>query len=770
MQIVFDISEDEIPIFVAESEEQLQILDEGLVRLERQPEDPQLLQQLFRAAHTLKGAAGMIAHKRLVELTHALEATFDGLRKSTIPISTPLVDACLETIDALRSLCAEVVQGNTGLAQVEPLVEQLALLSKVTHPGTENDKTNNKNSSSSLKDTGSTPDNVIGHTGDPVYIRALISPDSIASAARAFQLMLTLQEMGKIVQMQPDQAVIESARPVQEFSAVFISDHPISEVIKALNLISEVDQIAVANSPTDILTPSLDTALEDPPAVETKEVRLGNLLIQNGSITPQQLEAAIQMQQMEKGPSALLGQTLVRLGYISQEVLDQVVSDQSWRKLKAQRATKYSFAESGKAKGGNHNVAEKTVRTSIERLDNLMNLVGELITDRNRLNLLRANLEARFHGQEQIDALAEAITHVGRITDQLQSEVMSIRMLAISNVFNKFPRLVRDLSRKAGKQIDLVIRGEDTELDRSVIETISDPLIHLLRNAVDHGIENPDERLVAGKPERGIILLTARHEQGRIIITVEDNGRGIDVARVKAKAVEKGLISQAEADVLSDEEGIELIFAPGLSTARILSDVSGRGVGMDIVRNNIERLNGSILVENWPGRGSQFQIILPLTLAIVPTLMVRIGDQISRSSTYAIPLVTVTETLRVPVNDIQTVNTRPVIVLRGHVLPVVRLEELFYYRTRATEASAGAAKTRYEYIVVVRSGKAQIGLIVDALIGEEEVVVKSLSSAIGEINGISSAAILGDGQVALILDVQGLFKLAAQHTYSERRN
>jgi two-component system chemotaxis sensor kinase CheA len=373
---------------------------------------------------------------------------------------------------------------------------------------------------------------------------------------------------------------------------------------------------------------------------------------------------------------------------------------------------------------------------------------------------VRSTLETRFHGDEAIEALAGTILHIGRITDQLQAEVMGIRMLPISNVFNKFPRMVRDLSRKANKQIDLVIRGEDTELDRSVIEIISDPLIHLLRNSVDHGIETSQERLAAGKPERGVIQLTARHEQGRIIVTVEDNGRGINLDAVKARAVEKGLISPAEAESIADDEAVELIFMSGLSTAKVVSDVSGRGVGMDIVRSNLERLNGTIGVETWPGQGTHFQIILPLTLAIVPTLLVRVGV-----ATYAVPLVTINETLRVPLTDIQTINGRPVIVIRDHVLPVMRLSEVFDLPSNGN----GHNRSGYEYVVIVRAGKSQLGLVVDALVGEQEVVVKSLSRVLGEVTGISSAAILGDGQVALIIDVQGLFRLAASHPAHTQR-
>jgi two-component system chemotaxis sensor kinase CheA len=517
-----------------------------------------------------------------------------------------------------------------------------------------------------------------------------------------------------------------------------------------LSAISEIESLSVERQGTE------RTAVEALTG-DRESNRLGEALLENCLITNEQLQAAFQAQKAEMGPSPLLGQVLIRMGLVNQEVLDQVIAEQKEKKQGDHLLADPSTPERSRGRTGGMPSIEKTVRTSVERLDNLMNLVGELITDRNRLNLVRSGLESRFHGDDQVDALAGTIMHIGRITDQLQAEVMGIRMLPISNVFNKFPRLVRDLGRMAGKQVDLVIRGEDTELDRSVIEVISDPLIHLLRNAVDHGLEKPQERLATGKPERGVILLTARHEQGRIIVTVEDNGRGINLDAVRAKAVEKGQITRAEADAMSNEDARDLIFTSGLSTARVVSDVSGRGVGMDIVRSNIERLNGSVLVETWPGRGTQFQIVLPLTLAIVPTLLVRVGK-----GTFAIPLVTVIETLRVSLSDIQTVNGRPVVLYREHILPVASLSHIFQFKPN------GRASRQSEYVVIVRSGKSQMGLIVDALVGEQEVVVKSLSTMIGEANGISSAAILGDGQVALIIDVQGLFKLATLQTSSGR--
>jgi len=395
--------------------------------------------------------------------------------------------------------------------------------------------------------------------------------------------------------------------------------------------------------------------------------------------------------------------------------------------------------------------SEMMVRTSVERLDTLMNLVGELITDRNHLFQVRNKLDTGLHGNEYINQLSETVGHIGRITDQLQEEVMRIRMLPIGNVFAKFPRVVRDLSQSLGKQVELIIEGEDTELDRSVIDEINDPLIHLVRNALDHGLEPPEERTAAGKPIKGTLRLTARHEQGRIIITIEDDGRGINVQKIRESAVAKGLISETEAANLSDKKAIDMIFLSGLSTSKKATDISGRGVGMDIVRSNIQRINGTILVETKPGQGTQFQVVLPLTLAIVPTLLVRVDE-----TPFAIPLVMVAETLRLEMKDIQSIRGHPVTRLRDQVLPLLYVKDIF--KTKKTKE-----KDAYYYVVVVHSGKSRVGLVVDTLLGEEEVVVKSFGSLIGDVPGISSAAILGDGHVALIVDVIGLYKLSGIH-------
>jgi two-component system, chemotaxis family, sensor kinase CheA len=687
METVFDISADEIPLFLAETEDHLQTLEEGLVRIEQEDVDTDLIQSLFRAAHTIKGMAGMIGHKRLTELTHALETVFDGVRKERLAISTPLVDACLSAVDGLRLLRDEVERPADNSLDVKALTEALNGLQEVETVMPE--KVETKKASPNLPKV------------EGVSIEAVISPKSVASAARAFQLMMALQNAGEILQMTPSADQIDSAMPVKTFSAVLRLQQPIEGLLQEMLTISEVERLLV------------DGKVIFPLAEPTSAV-----------IAPEPVVIA--------PPEPV--KTPVVAAVPAPETPKNAPKPQS------------SSADSNKPSGG-----DKTIRTSVERLDTLMNLVGELITDRNRLYLMRHQMEASFKDQEQIAALGDVILHVGRLTDQLQEEVMHIRMLPVANVFSKFPRMVRDLAQKTGKDVELVMRGQETELDRSVIEQINDPLIHLIRNSVDHGIETPAERKAAGKSPKGTVLLTAKHEQGHILITVEDDGGGIDLEKLKAAAIRKGLLNEAEAAVMVSDRAVDLIFLPGLSTSEKVTDVSGRGVGMDIVRNNIERLNGTITVETSMGKGTRIQVNLPLTLAIVPTLLVKVGN-----IPFAIPLVVVVETQRLSAAEIQSVGGRPTILLREQILSLVSMNSLF-------ELPVCAEKEGINYLVVVRSGKLQVGLIVDRLIGEEEVVVKSLGPWVGEVPGISSAAILGDGQIALISDIQGILRLAGVH-------
>lgn len=395
---------------------------------------------------------------------------------------------------------------------------------------------------------------------------------------------------------------------------------------------------------------------------------------------------------------------------------------------------------------------DKTVRISVERLDALMNLVGELVTNRNRLQQVEDTLRVRYGKEEVVGELSESSAHMGRVVDQLQEEVMRARMLPISHIFDKFPRIVRDVARAAGKQIDLKIEGGATELDRSLIEAIGDPLIHLLRNAVDHGVEPPEERLAAGKPATGVVQLTAAHMEGQIVITVIDDGRGIDPKRIRKSAVKRGMLTEERAAQLSDEQAIDFIFQPNLSTAEKLTEVSGRGVGMDVVRTNVERLSGSVFVESNLGQGTIFRVTLPLTLAIIETMLVEV-----KHGVFAIPITSINDVLYLSDVSVSTITNRPAIRWRGSVLPLIDLREFFGdERLKESRLTKGTEKA----VVSVTWGKQQAGMIVDRIIGKQGIVVKSLSVLIGEIPGLSGATILGDGRIALIVDVPSVMNSA----------
>lgn len=749
----FDISPDEMPIFLAETDENLESLDRILVILEKNHGNEEDIQTAFRAAHTLKGMAGMINHERMVEVTHALETIFDAMRKKSLNVSSQVIDACLDTVDALRHLKEEVETSTRSDVDVNVLVttlEDLLREGRVTKL-----ETNLDNSPIQTLDHGPELEKTIPaaeknqtavESDGSLPIVAEISPKSVASAARAFQLILALQEIGQITYQDPPMEVIDSAVPVQRFKArVKTGMHP-DEVRRRLLQISEVDQLFIG--PEEIAEFENSKVVESS-AAESGEKdgyeMLGEYLVKHMVITQNQLQTVL-MNQKKSGEKRLLGQLLVENGLLSQSQLDEEIN----RMIHEQKIAANPSPVENPAKKSNG--SEMTVRTSVGHLNALLNLVGELITDRNHLYQLRSKLENDNNQHRYVEELSQTVAHLGRITDQLQEEVLSIRMLPVSNVFSKFPRMVRDLSRKMNKKIELVIHGEETELDRSVIEEINDPIIHMLRNSIDHGIEDAETRKAAHKPEVGTITLSAEHEQGHIIITVEDDGQGIDVQALRKSAVSKGLISQEEADHMNDEEAVNLIFLSGLSTSKEVTDISGRGVGMDIVRNNIQRINGTISVETHPGTGTTFQIILPLTLAIVPTMLVDLSG-----TTFAFPLVMVAEILRLEDKEIQYIRGKPVTMLRNTVLPLVGLNDVFDMEdSRQNKAS-------WNYVVVVHYGKLKAGIIVDRLLGQEEVVVKSLGSLIGDVQGISSAAILGDGHVALIIDVPGLLNLAGIH-------
>jgi two-component system chemotaxis sensor kinase CheA len=400
----------------------------------------------------------------------------------------------------------------------------------------------------------------------------------------------------------------------------------------------------------------------------------------------------------------------------------------------------------------NGRATDQTVRISVERLDSLMNLVGELVTDRTRLVQIEQALRARYGQDNVINALDDMTGHLNRVVDRLQAQVMQARMLPLAQLFKKFPRLVRDTARAAGKEARLVIEGGSTELDRSIIEAIGDPLAHLLRNAVDHGLESPQERLAAGKQAVGTVWLTAKHAEGHIVVTVQDDGRGIDLQRIRRAAVQRGLLSEQDTAKLDDDQAMSLVFRPGLSTIEQATETSGRGVGLDVVQTNVKRLNGSVLVESKAGQGATFCLTLPLTLAIVQAMLVGLGDDV-----YAIPLTSIIESLYMSDVGLCSVKGHPLILWREQTLPLLDLRQIFAH----PRLGAPADEAR-QAIVAVAWGKLRAGLVVDQLIGKQEIVVKSLGSLLGSVTGLSGCTVLGDGRIALIVDIPSLVSSAVR--------
>jgi two-component system, chemotaxis family, sensor kinase CheA len=687
----FDLSADDQALFLAEVDEHLQRVEEALVDLERAPDDQGLLNDIFRAAHTIKGSSATIGHSRMAALTHAMETRLDDVRKGTAPVTPGLIEALLKALDVLKVLRDEVetrVPADVDVEAAASAVERRAALRESEPAAAPKPAAKTRKSKKSA---------VKAATADgPTHRFTIALEDSPWSAVRALQALLALGENGRVLSSDPPQAEIEreDAQVSGQLIVLVHSDKSEQELVDALNKVPELGSI-VAEA----------LAAEQPEAAEVVEE----------TVEAESAEAAPQSVQAMPEPA------------------------------RAQQA----FA---KAPGA----SSKTIRIDVARLDALLNLVGELVIDRTRLFQLGGSLTDQFGDHRVLSDLQQTALHIGRITDELQEQVMKSRMLPVESVFNRLPRIVRDVAAKQGKQIDFIMEGKDTELDRSVIEEIGDPLIHLIRNGVDHGLEPADERLAVGKTAHGTLRLSARHADSFILISLEDDGRGINVAAVKRKAVEKGVLTQEQADRMTDQEAVQLIFSPGLSTAKEVSDLSGRGVGMDIVRANLEKINGTVDVETRPGQGTTFTIRLPLTLAIVQSLLVRVAGGI-----YALPIHAVTETLRIEADQIHQINHREAIQLRGTVLPLVSLRQVFEVAAHEAEAEAEAetasSASDSRLVVAVHTANArQVGLIVDGLVGEQEIVIKPLGQLVGEVAGLSGAAILGDGSVALIVDVGAL--------------
>ena len=703
----FDATADELRVLQAENEDLLQAFDGYLIQLEQDGLSAALVQDMFRVAHTIKGSAASVGHIRMAQLTHAVESLLDRLRKGESDVTAPLLDCLFAALDVMKVLATEIQTGESVEADVDAHVRALeAWDAPLQHASMDPFRLVPPVPAQPNGDfAGIRPSTLAKPAGATHHILVQFDAGPWA-AVRAFQTLLALSSVAEVLISRPTRAEVEAEQVNRRLEAWLRTDRLKDDIRKAVSDVFETTILSLdrldleQESPEERTSPPAPAAIPGPPAAGPDEAP-ASLVI----------PATDHLPQAPRNPTARPTAT--------------------------------------------------TVRIDVERLDALVNLVGELVIDRTRLLDLGRRLAAQVGDSRLLRDLNETALHLGRVTDELQAEVMKSRMLPISTVFGRLPRLVRDLAARQRKHVSLIVEGQDTEVDRSVIEEIGDPLIHLIRNAVDHGVESPEQRIAAGKPMTATIRLVAEHADNSIVVTVEDDGTGIDGDRVRRRAVERGLMTAEAASHLSNAQSVELIFASGLSTAVDVTDVSGRGVGLDIVRANVERLGGAVEVSTEVGRGSRFTLRLPLTLAILQALLVRVAGSI-----YALPLTSVTETLRMRRQDVQRIHGQEAVLLRGNVLPVIRLVSFF-----GAESASGdpvvdelgrPGENRFVWIVAVRIGDRHIGLAVDALLGEQEVVIKALGPLVGIIPGISSAAILGDGTVALIVDVPGLVQCIAE--------
>ena len=609
--------------FLVEAFELVEQIDHDLVELESNPEDLELLNRIFRVAHTVKGSSSFLNFDVLTKLTHHMEDVLNKARHGELKITPDIMDVVLESIDRMKTLL------------------------------------------NSIRDNGN--DSAIGMDIEPICARlTAISEGDVSAVA-------SVSEEPKV--------------------------EPKEEVVPA--------------TPEPSAEPDVDVNQLSDSEVEAEIERLLKVR-----------KAEDQARRAQKKKSAA--------------------------PTTPKPATETGGEKKVPASGGGGGGMDQTIRVEVKRLDHLMNLIGELVLGKNRLLKIYDDVEERYEGEKFLEELNQVVSQLSIITTDVQLAVMKTRMQPIAKVFNKFPRVVRDLSRELGKQIELEITGEETELDKSIVEEIGDPIMHMIRNSCDHGVEDPATRKANGKPERGVVQLKAYNEGNHIVVEITDDGKGLDASGLKMKALEKNLITEKEAEQMTDKEAFALIFKPGFSTAAKVTNVSGRGVGMDVVKTNIEKLNGVIEIDSELGKGSTFKLKIPLTLAIIQSLLVGTQEEF-----YAIPLASVLETVRVPIDNIYTIEGKNVLRLREEVLSLVRLSDVFGVK----QVLESGDQT---YVVIIGVAESKLGIIVDTLVGQEEIVIKSMGDYLQNIQGIAGATIRGDGRVTLIIDVGAMMDMAKE--------
>ena len=681
-----------LEIFVEETREHLQSLNDNILVLEHEPENKDTINEIFRSAHSLKGMAGTMGYKRMQTLTHDMENVFSEVRNDKMKVTSDLVDVLFQCLDALETYLDNIINtqdegtddnaaiikmlndflngGSLSAAPAAPAQTAAPAAASASGGGNFANVVFADFEQHAISEATAKNLNVYG-------IHVQVDPGCILKAARAFLVFKSVEEVGEIIKSNPSAQDIEDERFDFEFDIFVISAESLEKVTGVIKNVSEIK---------DAIGEKIVLSAPEASSEENKS-----------SETVAETKPAIAQ---PSKPAAAQGQA----------------------------------PQKGKP------VVNRSVRVDIDKLDSLMNLVSELIIAKNGL----VSASATSDNKENNRSMREQIEYLERVTTNLHESVMNVRMVPIETVVSRFPRMIRDLSKKLNKKMELYMTGEETELDRTVIDEIGDPLMHLLRNSADHGLESSEERIARGKDETGTIFLNAYQDGNNVVIEVGDDGNGIDVEKVKNKAIDRGTITPEQASMMTDKEIIDLLFMPSFSTAEKISDVSGRGVGLDVVKSKIETLGGDVECKTVLGEGSTFTIRLPLTLAIIQALMVRLGEE-----QYAIALGSIQTIEDIPVDEIKHVQGKEVINLRGTVIPIIRLGELLDVpNSGQTEDSLT--------VVVIKKGDRQAGLIVDELIGQMEIVIKSLGKYIQINKLISGATILGDGEVALIIDANAI--------------
>ncbi|MBD7907110.1 chemotaxis protein CheA [Sporosarcina gallistercoris] len=674
-----------LEMFLEESKEHLQACNEQLLELEKNPDDLAIVNEIFRAAHTLKGMSATMGYEDIANLTHKMENVLDAIRNSKIRVTSEILDVVFESSDALEEMVIDIEEGGSGKKDVEKLVMMLNQIEagksplEVVEEKMVETKPEEGTAGLVYDDFEQTVVSQSIEQGFNAFeLKVILRDDCLLKAARVFMVFEILEKSGEIIKTSPTVERLENEEFDSQFTVVIVTKED-AEVLQA-----KVQKVS---------------------ELEHAEIRPVQFLSSHS-------EAAVTTETAVTAP-------------VSQPAKQAVKKEPA----KAEPVAKRS---------GNSHSANKTIRVNIDRLDVLMNLFEELVIDRGRLQSIATELQ-----NAELNETTERMT---RISGDLQNIILNMRMVPVETVFNRFPKMVRQLARDLDKKINLEIIGAETELDRTVIDEIGDPLVHLIRNALDHGVESPADRIAAGKPEEGTVTLRAYHSGNHVFIELEDDGAGVNRSRVLNKAIERGIVTEEIAETLTDKQVAELILSSGFSTAEKLTDVSGRGVGLDVVKSTIESLGGHISIDSKEGQGSLFQVQLPLTLSIISVMLVQLQKEI-----FAVPLSSIIETAIIQNTDILNAHNQRVIDFRGKIVPLVDLREIF-------DTGLPEQPEELKSVVIVRKGESLAALVVDSFIGQQEIVLKSLGNYLQSVFALSGATILGNGQVALIVDCNALIK------------